>query len=214
VKELDERETQSRDPASRSSGPDSRSIPPGGGFPVEEAPGDGSQRTGSPPPEKFPNFPLGAPHSSGSFQWGKRGANVARHRMICRMPICVYCLGEKPRSKFTREHAFPAAFGTFANNLMKLRCVCQPCNQLFGDSIELAFGRDSFEAYLRFRYQVKRTAEGRRVGLYPRCLFLRRPGRVARSIASACAGRFWSSGRSRTAGRVQEQGFGRVEALF
>jgi hypothetical protein len=69
--------------------------------------------------------------------------------------MCIYCLGEKPRSKFTCEHVLPAAFGTFANNLTKLRCVCHACNQLFGDSIELAFGRDSFEAYLRFRYQVK-----------------------------------------------------------
>ena len=71
------------------------------------------------------------------------------------MPRCIYCLEEKSAEEFNREHVFPEAFGLFANNLRRLRCVCLACNQRFGDSVELGLARDSFEALLRFRYGLK-----------------------------------------------------------
>jgi len=69
---------------------------------------------------------------------------------------CVYCLNEgRP---FTKEHVIPRAFGAFENNLTlapeERPTVCGDCNQLFGDTIDLALGRDSLEGLQRFHEKV------------------------------------------------------------
>ncbi len=73
--------------------------------------------------------------------------------------VCIYCLNDKGAEEFSHtEHVIPQAFGRFANNLT-LHCVCNTCNQIFGDSLELAFNRDSWEAINRFRYGLKSLEE-------------------------------------------------------
>ncbi len=52
----------------------------------------------------------------------------------------------------------PKAFGRFHDNLT-LHCVCEGCNSLFAEQLELFLTRDSVEALLRVRYGLK-TASG------------------------------------------------------
>lgn len=58
---------------------------------------------------------------------------------------CIYCLEEKEPSQFTgREHVLLQSFGRFdqspgssyGKNFV-LKCVCDPCNQHFGDGIDI-----------------------------------------------------------------------------
>jgi hypothetical protein len=53
----------------------------------------------------------------------------------------------------------PKAFGHFRDNLT-LGCVCGDCNSFFATELELFLTRDSVEALLRIRYELK-TAGGR-----------------------------------------------------
>lgn len=46
------------------------------------------------------------------------------------------------------------ALGTFEHN-WTLNCVCDECNQFFGDTFELVLGRDSIEGFLRVETGVK-----------------------------------------------------------
>jgi len=70
---------------------------------------------------------------------------------------CVYCREEKPESSFKkREHVIPQCFGKFAPDNLTLRgCVCDDCNQFFGNEIELFLGRDTFESIERLRHGMK-----------------------------------------------------------
>lgn len=52
----------------------------------------------------------------------------------------------------------PRAFGTFQNNFT-IRCVCDVCNQYFGDNLELIFARDSIEALRRLQFGLKPPSE-------------------------------------------------------
>lgn len=45
-----------------------------------------------------------------------------------------------------------------------MHCVCNACNQSFGDSLELAFNRDSWEALSRFRFGLKAINELHQLG--------------------------------------------------
>lgn len=66
---------------------------------------------------------------------------------------CIYCGSiEPPRKK--REHVVPQSYGSFENNWV-LDCVCDHCNQYFGDKLELILGRDSSESLLRLKYGLK-----------------------------------------------------------
>ena len=73
---------------------------------------------------------------------------------------CIYCKRARDASAFNTEHVIPQAFGLFENNLT-LHCVCKECNREFGKTIDLALGRDSIEALLRFFYGVKPASEAR-----------------------------------------------------
>lgn len=70
---------------------------------------------------------------------------------------CIYCKEDKPLSSYKkREHVIPQAFGKFIpDNLVLKNCVCDECNQFFGDRIELFLGRDSFESIERLRHGMK-----------------------------------------------------------
>jgi hypothetical protein len=70
---------------------------------------------------------------------------------------CIYCKKDETLSSYNkREHVIPQAFGRFIpDNLVLKKCVCDECNQLFGDKIELFLGRDSFESIERLRHGMK-----------------------------------------------------------
>ena len=72
--------------------------------------------------------------------------------------VCIYCRHERAASAFNADHVVPRAFGTFEQNLT-LSCVCFECNSYFGKTIELAYGRDSVEAFLRLQHGVKAPHE-------------------------------------------------------
>ena len=74
------------------------------------------------------------------------------------MRICIYCLHQHDVSRFNKEHVLSQAFGTFEQNLT-LDCVCSECNHYFSRTIELAYTRDSFEAFLRLHYGIKPARE-------------------------------------------------------
>jgi hypothetical protein len=80
-------------------------------------------------------------------------------------PTCIYC--RSTTNPFNREHAINEAFGTFKVepdlDFYLRDMVCQPCNQSFGDSIDLALGRDSAEAVLRFTFNLKSPAKARQL---------------------------------------------------
>ena len=70
---------------------------------------------------------------------------------------CVYCTEDKPECCFKkREHVIPQCFGRFApDNLILRECVCDDCNQLFGNQLELFLGRDTLESIERLRHGIK-----------------------------------------------------------
>lgn len=70
---------------------------------------------------------------------------------------CVYCTEDKPASSFKkREHVIPQCFGRFTpDNLILRECVCDDCNQLFGNQLELFLGRDTIESIERLRHGMK-----------------------------------------------------------
>ena len=81
------------------------------------------------------------------------------------MPRCVYCLDEKADEHFRKaEHVLPQSFGTFENNFTLRGTVCDECNQYFGNHLELALARDTFEGHSRFTYGVKDPEEFRPFG--------------------------------------------------
>src|ERR1035437_7735637 len=75
------------------------------------------------------------------------------------MQRCIYCLRNLGAGAFNTEHVLSTAFGTFLDAPV-LRCVCQECNQFFGDKLEVQFSRGSFEGLLRYRSGVKKLARG------------------------------------------------------
>jgi len=81
------------------------------------------------------------------------------------MPRCIYCQEDKSEDFFRKaEHVLPQSFGTFRNNFTLRNIVCDPCNQYFGDVLELALARDSFEGHSRFAHGVKSPEEFRPFG--------------------------------------------------
>ncbi len=78
---------------------------------------------------------------------------------------CIYCLEDKPASSFTKaDHVIPQSFGAFKNNLTLQNTVCDDCNQYFGDQLELALARDSFEGLSRYEFGVKAPDQFKSVG--------------------------------------------------
>jgi hypothetical protein len=75
------------------------------------------------------------------------------------MLTCIYCLQDLPEDSFNREHVVPRQLGSFNDSPTLIGSVCAECNRYFGNSLELAFGRDSIEAVYRLRHGQKRPDE-------------------------------------------------------
>jgi hypothetical protein len=59
------------------------------------------------------------------------------------------------------EHVLSEAFGKFEEPLKLRYCVCQDCNQYFGDQLELRFARGAFEGMLRYQKSVRQPPRGK-----------------------------------------------------
>jgi len=80
------------------------------------------------------------------------------------MAECIYCRKMTEASEFSRpDHVMPKAFGRFKNNFT-IFCVCEECNQWFGDNLEVSFGRNSGEAILRLMFGIKPPDDAHEVG--------------------------------------------------
>ena len=68
---------------------------------------------------------------------------------------CIYCLEDKPQLFFSGvEHVIPQSFGVFRNNFTLVTIVCDACNKYFGDNLDIALARDTYEGGLRFEHNV------------------------------------------------------------
>lgn len=71
----------------------------------------------------------------------------------------------KPEDSFAKvEHVLPQSFGRFEQNFTLQGIVCDACNQYFGDQLEIALARDTFEGHSRFAFGVKNPEESRPFG--------------------------------------------------
>lgn len=62
---------------------------------------------------------------------------------------CIYCKNEITPETESIEHTFPASFG--CPDDWVLYCVCEPCNNRFGGSIEKWLASDSLESIIRLQ---------------------------------------------------------------
>jgi hypothetical protein len=83
------------------------------------------------------------------------------------MPTCIYCRRDRGVDGFSREHVVHRAFGGFRGSLTLAPranpAVCADCNQAFGDTIDLSFTRDSYEAFRRLMAGDRSSAPIRRL---------------------------------------------------
>lgn len=90
-------------------------------------------------------------------------------------PVCIYC--ESNSNPFDREHALQSAFGSYSGNDFVMHdLVCHPCNQHFGNTIDLALSRDSMEALLRLHYGVKPASRAKEIRYRRVTLRVHEPG--------------------------------------
>ena len=62
---------------------------------------------------------------------------------------------DKPQLFFSGvEHVIPQSFGVFRNNFTLVNIVCDACNKYFGDNLDIALARDTYEGGLRFEHNV------------------------------------------------------------
>src|SRR5262249_31407947 len=83
------------------------------------------------------------------------------------MPVCIYCVTDKPGSAFTKtEHVLPQAFGRFRNSqdVTLQNMVCDDCNQFFGDTIDLYLARDTPDGLRRFLLGYRPPEEFKSLG--------------------------------------------------
>lgn len=77
------------------------------------------------------------------------------------MTECIYCRARTTAKRFSRrDHVIPKAFGRFEGNLTVF-CVCEDCNQWFGNNLELLLSRSSGEAVMRLLFGTKPADEAR-----------------------------------------------------
>lgn len=86
----------------------------------------------------------------GSHTWHNKPRMGNQRRPQTRTYTCIYCRGSGSR-RLSRDHVIPLCMGRFRHNLV-IQCVCQGCNNYFGDNLELVLANDSVEAVLRLRY--------------------------------------------------------------
>ena len=69
------------------------------------------------------------------------------------MPKCIYCLQEKARSEFNKEHVVPEMMGKYNGGFVLSRGqVCKECNSFFSNQLETKIGLNSMEGLLRIKY--------------------------------------------------------------
>lgn len=68
---------------------------------------------------------------------------------------CIYCLKEKDKKFFNREHVLHASFGLYGSETMTLiNKVCTECNDSFGKTIDPFLARDTLEGVQRFKFRL------------------------------------------------------------
>lgn len=78
---------------------------------------------------------------------------------------CIYCLEDKNSSSFSKvEHIIPKSFGSFKDNFTLKDIVCDDCNQFFGNKLEVALARDTFEGMSRCDHGFKKPSEFKSIG--------------------------------------------------
>lgn len=78
---------------------------------------------------------------------------------------CIYCLNQKPRSEFNREHVISRFMGTYENAyILGNQQVCKACNSFFCDNIENAVSFDSLEGLLRIEHRPTPIHTDRAIG--------------------------------------------------
>ena len=78
---------------------------------------------------------------------------------------CIYCHEDKPETSYTKaEHVIPQSFGLFKDNFTLNNVVCDDCNQYFGDTLEIALARDTYEGHSRFEFDVKKSEDFKTAG--------------------------------------------------
>ena len=78
---------------------------------------------------------------------------------------CIYCLEDKPTFSYTKtEHVIPQSFGKFKNNFTLNNIVCDDCNQYFGDNLDIALSRDTFEGTYRYECEIKKSNQFKSLG--------------------------------------------------
>lgn len=80
-----------------------------------------------------------------------------REGLVSSLEPCIFCGSSAPPRR-KREHVIPRLLGQFQDN-WTLDCVCDECNQFFGERLEVHFGRDSTEALHRLQHGIKRPSE-------------------------------------------------------
>lgn len=73
--------------------------------------------------------------------------------------ICIYCVTDKPRHSFNREHVLPESFGRFRDNLVLHDAVCSDCNRYFGETLDRALARSTSEGLERYSWHVKPASD-------------------------------------------------------
>ena len=75
---------------------------------------------------------------------------------------CIYCLEEKRKDEFNREHVVPRMMGTYQDGfVLNDNQVCEECNKYFSRNIENAISLNSFEGLLRMQHGSRVMSEGR-----------------------------------------------------
>lgn len=64
--------------------------------------------------------------------------------------ICIYCAQNDVKKFKGVEHVLPQAFGTFGSKTPTLDCVCDDCNQHFGQHHDVYLARDTIEGVIRY----------------------------------------------------------------
>ena len=62
---------------------------------------------------------------------------------------CIYCLNQKPRSEFNREHVISRFMGTYENAyVLGNQQVCKACNSFFATILRMRSRSIPWRAYL------------------------------------------------------------------
>lgn len=78
---------------------------------------------------------------------------------------CIYCLQEKDKKDFNREHVMSQMMGKYENSFVLGKYqVCQECNSYFSKKLENNISLDSYEGFLRMQYgKANPMSDGRKL---------------------------------------------------